>query len=869
MKVRTFLALAVSLALVPLPFCPTALAQTLSNPDPVEVQVTASSASQTQLTVTYTNQAGQPNRTGQATVPAGSPVGNRVDLLLEGNDTAVSSIGGVTQSGGAHGASFTLITKPSEARQLGTVTTSLGAVNYQSQRQPVNPEPIVVKTETPTVQQYQVRVVGTGAVGLPIDAYLTLPQGLPSGSELPVGTEVFSTVTGITLQDGTPADGESFKVCTKPGSPQALKSITVSASRIQMDSGNDQEAMLGTTLSLPLSVRITDADGNPVSGRSVSFSFYSTPSSATGQTLTPTQSTPGANGLAQTQVKIGNKTGTYVIRATSSGLSGSPVTFTATGTAATASSIARVSGNNQTGLISTKLAQPFVVKVKDAQGQPVKGHTVKFSITSTPSGATGQKLSASSATTSSTGEASTYLTLGNKAGTYSVEASASGLSGSPVKFSASAGTTTVSSFKITAPTSGTAGKSLSITVTAYGKDGKVMTNYNGKVKLTSTDPRADLPTDNGADWQNGTKTFSITLYTSGTQKITATSGNVSQTSAGIKIRSAAAHSLHIASGNNQTTIPEQELPEPIVAHVSDAYGNPISGVTVNFAFSSIPSRARDYFLSSKSRLTDAQGLAGVKVTLGDETGTYKIRATSTGLVGSPMEFTATAVEGTLGGFRVETLPRATIGVPSAFTVTALTKSGHVKVDYTGRSLFTSTDKSAVLGPDDGLGWENGVKVFGVVFHTAGTHRITVTHGSVSKVSPSITVTTRQAAKDIRLTIGSIHLLADGTQHTMDVAPYIRDNRTFMPVRFASEALGANVEWDPVKRQVLISRGNTMIVLTIGSRIMKLNNTSVTLDVAPEIVDPGRTMMPIRAVAEGLGGAVTWNDNTRTVRILMP
>lgn len=869
MKVRALLALAVSLTLVPLPFCPTALAQTLSNPDPVEVQVTAKSDTQTQVTVTYTNQAGQPNRTGQATIPADSPTGSRVDLSLEGNDTAVSSIGAVTQSGGAHGASFALLTKPAEARQLGTVTTSLGTVNYQSQRQPLNPEPIVVKTETPTGQQYQVRVVGTGAGALPIYAYVTLPQGLPAGSELPVGDEVFGTVTGVTLQDGTPADGESFKVCTKPGPAQSLESFTVSATRIQMDSGNGQEAMTGATLNLPLSVRVTDAQGNPVSGRGVSFSFYSTPSSATGQALTPTQATSGANGLAQTQVKIGNKTGTYTVRATSSGLSGSPVTFTATGTTATASSIARVSGNNQSGLVSTKLAQPLVVKVKDSQGRPVKGHTVKFSITSSPSGATGQKLSASSTTTSSTGEASTYLTLGNKTGTYSVEASASGLSGSPVKFSASAGTTTVSSFKISVPTSVTAGKAFSITVTAYGKDGKVMTSYSGKVKLTSTDSRADLPTDNGTDWQNGVKTFSTTLYTSGTQKITVTDGSVSQTSSGISIRPAAAYSLRIASGNHQTTIPKHELPEPIVAYVSDVYGNPISGVTVNFAFSSIPSGARNHSLSSKSRNTDAQGLSGVKATLGDETGTYRIRATSTGLVGSPTEFTATAVEGTLGSFRVETLPGATIGVPSAFTVTALTKSGHTKIDYSGRPAFACTDQSALLGPDDGLGWENGVKVFGVVFHTAGNHRITVTHGSVSKVSPSITVTTRQTAKDIRLTIGSNYLLADGAKQAMDVAPYIRDNRTFMPVRFASEALGANVEWDPAKRQVLISRGNTTIVLTIGSRTMKLNNTPVTLDVAPEIVDPGRTMMPIRAVAEGLGGTVTWNDDTRTVRILMP
>jgi hypothetical protein len=246
-----------------------------------------------------------------------------------------------------------------------------------------------------------------------------------------------------------------------------------------------------------------------------------------------------------------------------------------------------------------------------------------------------------------------------------------------VSFTATATTTEVNSFKITVPTSGTAGTAFNITVTAYGKDGKVLTTYTGPVKLTSTGPLATLPTDNSSGWQNGVKTFSVTLKTAGSQKITVEEGNISATSSTISIKAATAYSLRISSGNNQTGIAGQQLMDSIIVWVSDTHGNPVSGKTVSLAFSTVPAGAKNHTLSSKSRTTDSQGQASINVTLGSETGTYRVKATATGLVGSPLEFTATAVDGTLGGFKIETPPGATVGVPTAFTVTALTKSGHV------------------------------------------------------------------------------------------------------------------------------------------------------------------------------------------------
>ncbi|MEK9148920.1 MAG: cohesin domain-containing protein, partial [Candidatus Desantisbacteria bacterium] len=87
-----------------------------------------------------------------------------------------------------------------------------------------------------------------------------------------------------------------------------------------------------------------------------------------------------------------------------------------------------ISGNNQQGETGEELPQPLTVRLSDGAGDPISGEAVVFAIDSIPVGAIGQALSNTSATTDSDGLASTYLTLGNKAGTYSVSATSQGLS---------------------------------------------------------------------------------------------------------------------------------------------------------------------------------------------------------------------------------------------------------------------------------------------------------------------------------------------------------------------------------------------------------------------------------------------------------
>lgn len=110
-----------------------------------------------------------------------------------------------------------------------------------------------------------------------------------------------------------------------------------------------------------------------------------------------------------------------------------------------------------------------------------------------------------------------------------------------------------------------------------------------------------------------------------------------------------------------------------------------------------------------------------------------------------------------------------------------------------------------------------------------------------------------------------------TVQTMDVAPYIKEDRTYVPVRYLAYSLGVEengVTWDGDARKVGISKDDTDIALVIGSPVMQVNQKPVRMDVAPEITSD-RTFLPARWVAEALGAEVEWYDSSKQAIIKMP
>ncbi len=120
-------------------------------------------------------------------------------------------------------------------------------------------------------------------------------------------------------------------------------------------------------------------------------------------------------------------------------------------------------------------------------------------------------------------------------------------------------------------------------------------------------------------------------------------------------------------------------------------------------------------------------------------------------------------------------------------------------------------------------------------------------------------------KKIQLTIDSKTLLKNGQTQAMDVAPTIVNDRTMVPVRFIAEAFDGTVDWDAENQTAYIVYNDNMVEIAIDADIIHVNGEAVTIDTPSQLLD-GRTMIPLRAVAEGLGLSVSFDNATRTITI---
>ncbi|MDK2960711.1 MAG: N-acetylmuramoyl-L-alanine amidase [Bacillota bacterium] len=113
--------------------------------------------------------------------------------------------------------------------------------------------------------------------------------------------------------------------------------------------------------------------------------------------------------------------------------------------------------------------------------------------------------------------------------------------------------------------------------------------------------------------------------------------------------------------------------------------------------------------------------------------------------------------------------------------------------------------------------------------------------------------------------GEIKLVIDGMPVLPDVPPVIKNNRTLVPLRVISEGLGAQVGWNASTRTVTVQAPGQEIKLVIGSSTATVNGKSVKLDAPAEIIK-NRTFVPLRFIGEALGAEVHWDQNSRTVTI---
>lgn len=112
---------------------------------------------------------------------------------------------------------------------------------------------------------------------------------------------------------------------------------------------------------------------------------------------------------------------------------------------------------------------------------------------------------------------------------------------------------------------------------------------------------------------------------------------------------------------------------------------------------------------------------------------------------------------------------------------------------------------------------------------------------------------------------NIKIHVNGKELKTDVPPEVKQERTFVPLRFVSEELKYEVNWNQKDQRVDISRDKDTIRLWIDKKDLEVNGQKKTMDVAPYAKN-NRTLVPIRFVAENLGADVDWNQKEKIVLI---
>ena len=113
------------------------------------------------------------------------------------------------------------------------------------------------------------------------------------------------------------------------------------------------------------------------------------------------------------------------------------------------------------------------------------------------------------------------------------------------------------------------------------------------------------------------------------------------------------------------------------------------------------------------------------------------------------------------------------------------------------------------------------------------------------------------------TVGENTYQLNNETFSMDVAPILQDDRTFIPIRFLSEALGLYVEYISKTKEIII--GNNFLKMQVGNMSYLVNGKQKKMDVAP-FIQNSRTYVPLRFIMEAFGFNVDWEQRSKTVTI---
>lgn len=481
---------------------------------------------------------------------------------------------------------------------------------------------------------------------------------------------------------------------TMSGAQSVTASFTGAPSAFAISAGGTQSTATGTAFGSPLSVLVTDSGGNGVPGVTVAFAKPGTGASAT---LSAATATTDASGVASVTATANATAGAYAVTATVSGIAGSQ-SFALTNVGVPAS-IAVSGGSGQSTTVTTAFATNLQAIVRDASNQPVSGATVTFAPPGSGAGAT---LSSTTAVTNASGIASVSATANGVAGSFAVSASVTGVA-TPTSFAL----TNIAGAPASVAVQSGGGQSTTV-ATAFGAQlvarvadaqGNPVSGVSVAFAAPGAGASATLGASSATSNASGLAGVSATANgIAGTYAVTATAAGVATPVTFTETNVAGAPAaVAVVSGSPQSTVVGTPFGAPLLVAVTDAFGNPVGGVTVGFG---TPATGASASLGNAAPTTDAAGIAGTTATAGFVSGSYPVAATVAG-VAAPAVFALGNTPGAPASVTVSAggAQNATVGSPfgSPLTVAVRDAYGNV-VPGVGVSFASpGTGPSANLG----------------------------------------------------------------------------------------------------------------------------------------------------------------------------
>lgn len=436
---------------------------------------------------------------------------------------------------------------------------------------------------------------------------------------LPGGQTFEAAAAGLS---GSPV---SFGVVALAGPPAQLLAVA----------GVGQLATVATALLTRPAVLLKDAGGNPVAGASVTFTVSGGGGSLTGGT----QLTNAAGVATVGSWTLGTIAGPNTLTASAPGVT--PVVFTATGLAGAAASIVKVAGDLQSAIVNTVVPIVPQVRIVDQFGNHVSGTTLSAAV---PSG--GGSVVNATPVSDSAGIASVGgWRLGTLVGANAVQVSGTGLTGSPITFSAT-GLVDVPSQLVAFAGDGQSalvGSAVSINPAARVSDqygnavGGIPVTFSISLGGGSLATPATVTTDTAGIARSPTWTLGLLA---GLNTLSATATGLPTLTFSAQGIASTASSIALNGGDLQTGTVGISLATPYAVVVKDVAGLPVAGVPVSWA---VPPNSGT--IAPAQSTTDVTGNATATRTLGTIAGTQTATASVGGLTGSPVTFTATALAG--------------------------------------------------------------------------------------------------------------------------------------------------------------------------------------------------------------------------------